>query len=125
MAVAPPPVRTRPLGVTILAVLTILVGIGTLLLGVALFALGAFAGAFSLGFLAALGVLAGLVFVVVGILFLAAGFGLLNLRKWAWWLAILAFIVSLASSALSANYVFVAIDALLVIYLILVRKHFA
>jgi len=117
--------RSRPIGVTILAILTILIGIGLLLLGLLLVALGGITGLFGAPMfglpIAAIG---GLI-LLVGILMLVSGFGLLKLRMWAWWLAIIAFVLGAVSSILSASYPTAVIEVLLIVYLIVVRKHFS
>ena len=124
MAAPPPMPRTRPLGVTILAILTILVGIGLLLLGLLVIAVSTFITVFAPMFglpLVAIGALV----LLVGILLLVSGFGLLKLRMWAWWLAVISFVLAAVSSILSSSYIAAGIEVLLVVYLILVRKHFA
>ena len=124
MAAPPPPVpRTRPLGVTILAILTILVGIGLLLLGLLVIAVSTFITVFAPMFGLPLIAIGGLV-LLVGILLLVSGFGLLKLRMWAWWLAIISFVLAGVSSILSQSYVSAVIEVLLIVYLIVVRKHF-
>jgi lysylphosphatidylglycerol synthetase-like protein (DUF2156 family) len=125
MAAPPPPIpRTRPLGVTILAILTILVGIGLFLLGLVVVAAASlftlFAPVFGLPL-----VLIGILVLVVGILMLVSGFGLLKLRMWAWWLAFISFVLGTISSILSQSYITAGIEVLLIVYLILVRKHFS
>ena len=123
-AAPPPPTRTRPLGVTILAILTILVGIGLLLLGLLVIAVSTFAAVFVPMFglpLAAVGA----VVLLVGILLLVSGFGLLKLRMWAWWLTIISFVLGAVSSILSGSYYAAVIEVLLIVYLIVVRKHFS
>ena len=123
MAAPPPMPRTRPLGVTILAILTILVGIGLLLLGLLVIAVSTFITVFAPMFglpLVAIGALV----LLVGILLLVSGFGLLKLRMWAWWLAIISFVLGAVSSILSQSYVSAVIEVLLIVYLIVVRKHF-
>jgi len=123
MAAPPPMPRTRPLGVTILAILTILVGIGLLLLGLLVIAVSTFITIFAPMFglpLVAIGALV----LLVGILMLVSGFGLLKLRMWAWWLAIISFVLGAVSSILSQSYVSAVIEVLLIVYLIVVRKHF-
>ena len=123
-AAPPPPTRTRPLGVTILAILTILVGIGLLLLGLLVIAVSTFAAVFVPMFglpLAAVGA----VVLLVGILLLVSGFGLLKLRMWAWGLAIISFVLGAVSSILSGSYYAAVIEVLLIGYLIAVRKHFS
>ena len=124
MAMPPPPMpRTRPLGVTILAILTILVGIGLFLLGILVVAVSSFltllAPVFGLPILAI-----GVLILVVGILMIVSGSGLLKLRMWAWWLAIISFVLGAVSSSLSQSYITAAIEVLLIVYLVLVRKHF-
>src|SRR2546426_6984779 len=70
----PPPVpRHRPIGVTILAVLTILAGIIFLLIGVVIIAFSVVAAAFLSAFIGGLGAIAGAIFLVVGIIVLVAG----------------------------------------------------
>lgn len=123
MAAPPPMPRTRPLGVTILAILTILVGIGLLLLGILVIAVSTFLTVFAPMFglpLVAIGALV----LLVGILMLVSGFGLLKLRMWAWWLAIISFVLGAVSSILSQSYISAVIEVLLIVYLIVVRKHF-
>jgi len=121
----PPPMPPkRPIGVTILAVLTILFGIGLFLLGLLLAVVGAlFATVTGLGLIA---LLAGVLFLLVGIMMLAAGVGLLRLRMWAWWLAIIAFALGTVSSLISDPPIWASavILVLLIVYLVLVRKHF-
>jgi lysylphosphatidylglycerol synthetase-like protein (DUF2156 family) len=116
--------RTRPLGVTILAILTILVGIGLFLLGLVVVAAASlftlFAPVFGLPL-----VLIGILVLLVGILMLVSGFGLLKLRMWAWWLAFISFVLGTISSILSQSYITAGIEVLLIVYLILVRKHFS
>ena len=124
MAAPPPMPRTRPLGVTILAILTILVGIGLLLLGLLVIAVSTFITVFAPMFGLPLIAIGGLV-LLVGILLLVSGFGLLKLRMWAWWLAIISFVLAGVSSILSGSYYAAVIEVLLIVYLIVVRKHFS
>ena len=92
----PPVPRHRPIGVTILAVLTILAGIIFLLIGVVIIAFSVVAAALFSSFIGGLGAIAGAILLVVGIIVLVAGFGLLRLRMWAWWLAMIAFAITAA-----------------------------
>ena len=123
MAGPPPMPRSRPLGVTILAVLTILIGIGIFLIGLLVIGLSSFVTFFVPAFGIPL-ILIGVLVLLVGLLMIVSGMGLLRLRMWAWWLAILSFVLGAASSVLSSNYVTAVIEVLLIVYLILVRKHF-
>ncbi len=83
----------RPLGVTILAVLSILGGILFLLLGILASVLGAaFAGTMMTGMkglplfiFAAVGV----VFIILGLIELVVGWGLWKGASWAWWVTVI------------------------------------
>lgn len=118
--------RRRPIGVTILAILLILGGIFLVLLSLAVVALGVLFLP-SLGFL---GVAIGLVILILSFLVLAAGFALLSLKPWAWWLTAIVLVLYLASqvslmiASAAINIVAVAIPGLILVYLIAVRKHF-
>lgn len=130
MAVPPPPPR-RPIGVAILAILIILGGI--LLTILALLAI--LAGLLLLGespiFLAI-----ALVFLILSVLLLAAGFGLWNLRPWAWWLAMIVLVLSLVNQiggvlaaggfrTLTTGQMFgLAFTGLIFVYLLAVRGSF-
>jgi lysylphosphatidylglycerol synthetase-like protein (DUF2156 family) len=122
-AMPPPMPRSRPIGVTILAILTILVGIGLFLFGIVITALSA---VFTIvvPMIGGLGLLLGVLILLVGILMMVSGFGLLRLRMWAWWLAIISFVLGAVSSILSQSWITAAIEILLIVYLVLVRKHF-
>jgi hypothetical protein len=86
------PSANRPLGITILALLQILLG----LFGICLptfFLIAGTAGLFLGPVGAALGgagICIGLLLIAGPVLHLIVGFGALNLHKWAWWLGILA-----------------------------------
>src|SRR2546427_12716594 len=69
----PPVPRLRPIGVTILAVLTILAGIIFLLIGVVIVAFSVVAAALFSSFIGGLGAIAGAILLVVGIIGLVAG----------------------------------------------------
>ena len=86
----------RPIGVTILAVLSILAGIVFLILGSLGLLVTAIAGltAAEVQLLQAVGALG----VVLGILYFVSGVGLLRLTVWGWWLAIVVNIGSIISS---------------------------
>lgn len=120
---APPPTRSRPIGVTILAVLTILLGVLIIIVGIILLVASALL--VGVGFPLAFGlgatVIGGIVF-VLGIIWIAVGVGLLNLRGWAWWLAIIVMILSIVGSI--ASPLAAIVPGLILVYLILVRHHF-
>ena len=115
--------RSRPIGVTILSVLTILVGVLVVLLGV-LFLIAplilvgvGLPPAFGL----AAGVLGAIIF-VFGLIWIGVGVGLLHLRGWAWWLAVIVMVLSIVGSM--ASPVTAIIPALILVYLIVVRRQF-
>lgn len=129
-----PPTAKRPLGVTILAVLTILFGVIGLLGGILLVLVFAAAAALLpaevqgiAGLLLALAALVTLIS-LVGII---AGVGLLRLRGWAWWLTVIVGILNIAFNI--GTFVLypasgfpygVALWLIILIYLATVRSHF-
>src|SRR5437667_9537003 len=90
------PTRSRPIGVTILAVLTILGGVLLLLLGIVVVAFSSLlvGVGLPLGF-GLTGSVLGAIILIFGIIWIAVGSGLLNLRSWAWWLAIIVMFLSM------------------------------
>src|SRR5438552_15110031 len=93
------PTRSRPIGVTILAVLTILGGVLLLLLGIVVIAFSSLlvGVGLPLGF-GLTGSILGALVLIFGIVWIAVGSGLLNLRSWAWWLAIIVMVLSVVAS---------------------------
>jgi hypothetical protein len=117
-----PPSRRRPIGVTILAILIILAGIFFLLISLAALVVGTV-------FLGGFGLAIGVVLVILAFLTLAAGFGLLGMRPWAWWLSVIVLFLSTLSQVgsyqIGAGSLWsIAIPALILLYLLAVRKHF-
>jgi len=116
------PRPSRPIGVSILAILVVLGGVLFLLSGIAILL---FSAAFALGGLGIFGlagsILGGIVF-IFGIIWIAVGLGLWNLRGWAWWLAVIVMVLTILGG-ISAPAVIV-VPLLILIYLILVRNHF-
>lgn len=80
---ATPPGKTRPLGVTILAILNALGGIMTLIGGVAAI------GVTSTGIFASLGIIVGGFTIIIGLFQLIVAWGLWTGKKWAWLLALI------------------------------------
>ncbi|MEK6987358.1 MAG: DUF2127 domain-containing protein [Candidatus Thermoplasmatota archaeon] len=80
---------SRPLGITVLGALVLIASLIVGLIGIA----GIFVGL--AGFLPGVGfnstalLLGGLLYIVLGTVLGISGFGLLSLRPWAWWLALL------------------------------------
>jgi len=117
------PSAPRPIGVTLLAVLTILLGILIVLVGVLflvapLILVGV---GLPLGFGLAAGVI-GAIVLVFGLIWIGVGVGLLHLRGWAWWLAVIVMVLSIVGSF--ASPITAVIPGLILIYLIVVRHHF-
>ena len=117
----PPP--SRPIGVTLLAVLTILlgvliVGLGLLFIVAPLILVGV---GLPLSFGLAAGVI-GAIVLVFGLVWIGVGVGLLHLRGWASWLAVIVMVLSIVGSF--ASPLTAAVPALILIYLIVVRHHF-
>lgn len=119
-AYAPP---SRPIGVAILAILTVLVGVLILLAAILVLVAPAFIIGFGLPieFGIAVGVVGGIL-LIIALLWIAVGMGLWRLRGWAWWLAVIVMVLSIVSSFAAPGAAIVPI--LLLVYLILVRKHF-
>jgi uncharacterized membrane protein (DUF2068 family) len=84
----------RPLGVTVLGFLVFLAGFVVILAGIGGILLGLTgllpSSPVPLGL-----VLEGVIALALGIVLLAAGAGLLQLRPWAWWLAVITVLLSL------------------------------
>ena len=108
---------------TILAVLTILGGVLLLLLGIVVVAFSSLlvGVGLPLGF-GLTGSVLGAIVLIFGIIWVAVGSGLLNLRPWAWWLAIIVMVLSIVGSIGSP--ISALIPGLILVYLILVRHHF-
>jgi len=120
---APYPPASRPIGVTLLAVLTILLGILIVLVGL-LFVVAPLI-LVGVGLPPAFGLAAsviGAIVFVFGLIWIGVGVGLLHLRPWAWWLAVIVMALSIVGSI--ASPITAVIPALILIYLILVRHHF-
>jgi hypothetical protein len=109
---------SRPMGVTILAVLNIISGIIMLLIGLGVAALGVV-----LVFFAPIGIFFGGIFVILGIVsFIVAG-GLLQGRGWAWTatlvLSIISIVIGIASLAAgnAGSIISVIISGVIIYYL--------
>lgn len=118
--------RTRPLGVTLLAVLHILQAVVFFLGGIVLVVLGAFIGRGLFGlprFLNGVVSLIGVVVVVIGLVSLVLAWGLWTGKGWAWILSLvvaaLGLIISLISLARGrvGAIVVLALDAIIIYYL--------
>jgi hypothetical protein len=122
----PPMAASRPLGVAILAVLIGLVGVLTLIVAVA--ALVLFSGLALLtqfSFFGA-GVVGGVLLLVFSIVLLVVAVGLWRLEMWALVLSAIVLFLVLVSDALRGNLLSFStiVVLLLLLYLVLVRRHF-
>ena len=115
--------RQRPTGVTIIAVLAIIVGILSLLGGLLVVAASAFVGAIASPVGGAVLVALGSFLVLIGLIFLVAAYGFWKGTKWGWWVGIIATALSLIGSVVSlatgnfTSVVSLLIDLLLLYYL--------
>lgn len=87
--------RTRPRGVTIIAILIVIAGILTLFVGIGTVAIGPLVG-ISLAF-----VVFGAIAIAVGIAYLVMAFGLLNGRGWAWTISTIVLIIGIIMNLVS------------------------
>jgi len=112
---APFPARSRPTGVTILAILDVLAGVLMLLLGVGMLIALALVGdpvfqevlqselpTWALADLSMLLAAMTVLLLAVGVVFIALAYGFLNGKRWAWILAIAFGFLNVGSSVLSA-----------------------
>ncbi len=97
------PMKNRPVGVTILGILQLIAG----LIGLCI-PLIVITGSTALTFASPVGTVVGLIGICAGLLILAgpvlhliAAYGAFNLRKWAWWLGILATGVDVLGAAVN------------------------
>src|SRR6266480_8149719 len=93
--------RKRPGGVTLVAVLVCIQGIFRILVAI-LFLLGALLGGWALTTASvAVGVIAGVLAVILGLLTLFFAWGLWTLKRWAYWATVIVEIISLLNSVLA------------------------
>src|SRR5438552_846994 len=117
------PTRSRPIGVTILAVLTILGGVLLLLLGIVVVAFSSLlvGVGLPLGF-GLTGSVLGAIILIFGIIWIAVGSGLLNIRPWAWWLAIIVMVLSIVGRIGSP--ITAILPVMFLMYMNMVRRPF-
>lgn len=132
-----PQQKVRPLGVTILAILEVLVGILMLISSLGMFALSAFID--DEEFLSQLGtevpqwlldsgptffIILGVVFLIFAIFTFLLAWGFLKGKKWAWWLGIILAVLQIISGVVSiltsgiSGIISTLIPVLILIYLI-------
>lgn len=118
------PAGARPMGITILAVLSAIGGVLTILVGLGLMAAGAvLASAVAIGGLAAI---FGIIFIVIGAAELAFAYGAWTLAPWAWMLGIGLMVASLVVTivqivlgyqSISNSIIGIAINLIILYYL--------
>ncbi len=99
----------RPTGVTVLAILDIVGGVLSLLLGLVFTVLGPTVllplllkahARLPPAFVAAIGIL-GLIFIVSGVISIVIGWGLLKGKGWSWWLTVIFAVLGIIGSAIN------------------------
>ena len=103
--------RERPFGVTIIAILAILGGIGSILLG------------FIVLIIPILGIILGGILIIIGLAYFAVAYGLWNGGSWAWILTILisalGIVVGLVSIMIGTggSLLFIIVNVIIIYYL--------
>lgn len=127
-AAAPPPRRTLPVLVGILAILIALVGIVVTILGllVLLYGLGVVGHGYDLlhGIPVSFLVIFGAIYFIFGVVMIAVARGLWDLESWALWTTGVVVFIELVNSVLNDEIVLALIFVLLFVYLLAVRHHF-
>jgi lysylphosphatidylglycerol synthetase-like protein (DUF2156 family) len=119
--------RQRPIGVTILAILSFLGGLFEIFAGLGMMALAAISGTIDpavFGPLAAFMGIIGILLLILGLVTMVVAIGLWRMRAWAWWVAIIVNIVSLAINAASYSWTGLVLPLIIVIYLVVIRDKF-
>ena len=106
------PSGDRPLGVTILAVLEIIVGLLGLFSGFTLITVGAM-----VPFLAGFAIILGAVVLFIGLLDVIIGWGLWSLKSWAWMVALIVNIINLILNAIQLAWLGAIINLIIILYL--------
>jgi uncharacterized membrane protein (DUF2068 family) len=95
--------KHRPLGVTIIAVLNVIVGIIAILVGVPALIVGI-----------------GIVLIIIGIANLVMGYGLWKGKRWAWTITLILSAIGIISSAVSIAYRHTGAIVDLIIYAVII-----
>lgn len=123
--VAPPPPPSRPIGVSILAVLVGLYGVFLILAGIVVIAGAAVLGSLAGYHFAGLPLFAvGAIVFILGVVILAAALGLWHLRLWALVLALIVTFIEVVSYGLAGSILGLAIALIIFVYLLAVHRHF-
>jgi hypothetical protein len=103
--------RERPFGVTIIAILAVLGGVGSILLG------------FIVLIIPILGIILGGIFVIIGLSYFVVAYGLWDGRSWAWILTVLisalGIVVGLVSIIIGTggSILYIIVNAIIIYYL--------
>ena len=116
--------KSRPLGIALLALLTLVHGLLAALAGVSLFLSTSFS-AYLVTAPSDMAAIVALVLLGYGLLEMAAGGGVWKLRTWAWWLLLVQYAGALALWFLLGDLVLAGASAALLVYVLGVRKQFA
>ncbi len=111
----------RPLGITILAVLSGVGGILAILGGLAMGALAGASGAMGMPALGPFAAFGSAFAILMGIINLAIAYGLWNGRSWAWWLTIIFSALNALSSLVSMMLLSLVIAVVVIWYML--RPH--
>jgi hypothetical protein len=116
------PKDSRPIGVSLIAIITILEGIVFLGVGGLVALAGGVADIFWIA-------IVGILVLIFGFVFLALGSGLWNLKSWAWWLTILFEILGIIGTLVLAlvfppTFILTILSAIVLLYLLIVKKYF-
>ena len=116
------PKPSRPLGVTVLALLEMIFGVLLVLVGALVFGGASYLSAYTGTLLASVFAFIGVIALIVGVFAILIGYGLWTGKGWAWTLAFVFTIIGLAFGLFSllsdlTNILGVAIDALIIWYL--------
>src|SRR2546425_278623 len=114
----------RPIGVAIIAILSFLAGLGFIVLGLGLMAVGVIVGVAGAGLLGGLAAVFGGILLLLGIVTLVVAVGLLRMRSWGWGGAVIVYVVSIVINILTARWVCLILPGIILIYLLVVCGKF-
>jgi len=130
VSTSPPPTASRPLGVAILAVLVGIYGFLVFLIGLLVAvdsSLSSYLGGTSaFHAIGTTGVVAGLIFAIIGLIILGFAVGLWHLRMWALVLTVLFLLIVIVLDGIAGAFswgFFIAV--ILLVYLLAVSRHFS
>ncbi len=75
-------------------------------------------------YLAPAGLVLSMILFIIGLILTISGLGLWRLRLWAWALAVVVLVLALLESAVAYRWFVLAIELLILIYLLAIKEHF-